>query len=500
MRCVRQHCCCRRHGLRHRCARLCLRAHHILALAATLPQVMMRARPELRSQPLGITQKYLVVTCNYPARARGVGKLQSIKDALDACPNLVLLPGEDLTPFRLASDEIFREARAYCKGLLRGLAAVAAVAGSSSTGKAKKGKRKRARSTRRDGDDDHDDHDGQGDDVGMDDGEDDNGEDNDDDYDNDDGSDDDDDDGNDGESNDGSDDDSDDDHNDVSTTRRGGSDGQAPSMRFGTMHHRLPPRLAAHVADVCRATSKTQRGSGGGRTGGSSSSSSDDSHRSGMPLERNGFDELFLDCSAFCHCVAAVRHHLLTRDREQGTPPYAGGSTAGGAEQQRERVTAAAAAPDAAATAGAGAAAAAARALVDELLASRPLAWQGHVVMASTNAATGARVAGPVAADSLKVASGDRAGAGAADAADADAGDADAGDAGDAGRAGGSGRQDLLVAIPPAAQAVDGAVRVVERSASLEEQLFAVAAAVCAGLRQHIRVRSAARLFLVLPE
>eukprot|EP01047_Picozoa_sp_COSAG01_P029828 COSAG01_NODE_2060_length_8520_cov_4.178839_10_plen_55_part_00 len=38
----------------------------------------MVSKPSLRQQPLGITQKYLVVTCNYPARAFGVGKLMAI--------------------------------------------------------------------------------------------------------------------------------------------------------------------------------------------------------------------------------------------------------------------------------------------------------------------------------------------------------------------------------------------------------------------------------------
>ena len=105
----------------------------------------------------GVTQKYLVVTANYPARARGVGKLmgivevrrqrlvcttlsglrpcgcrlrlcrsiartwQAIKLALSIpddtcmqwrlqarkrCPELVLVSGEDLTPYRRASKGI----------------------------------------------------------------------------------------------------------------------------------------------------------------------------------------------------------------------------------------------------------------------------------------------------------------------------------------------------------------------------------------------------------
>lgn len=76
--------------------------------------------PSLRGQPVGVTQKYLVgvdsqvsllliltssnkmckqllcfgeqvVTANYPARASGVGKLMGTKDAVKACPALVLV-------------------------------------------------------------------------------------------------------------------------------------------------------------------------------------------------------------------------------------------------------------------------------------------------------------------------------------------------------------------------------------------------------------------------
>jgi DNA polymerase iota len=43
------------------------------------------------------------VTANYPARAHGVGKLQLITAALEACPSLQLVNGEDLTPYRAVS-------------------------------------------------------------------------------------------------------------------------------------------------------------------------------------------------------------------------------------------------------------------------------------------------------------------------------------------------------------------------------------------------------------
>ena len=48
----------------------------------------------------GVTQKYLIVTANYPARSFGVSKLMGIKDAQQRCPELVLISGEDLTPYR----------------------------------------------------------------------------------------------------------------------------------------------------------------------------------------------------------------------------------------------------------------------------------------------------------------------------------------------------------------------------------------------------------------
>lgn len=49
---------------------------------------------------LGITQKYLLVTSNYPARRCGVTKLMGITEAQQKCPDLVLVSGEDLTPYR----------------------------------------------------------------------------------------------------------------------------------------------------------------------------------------------------------------------------------------------------------------------------------------------------------------------------------------------------------------------------------------------------------------
>lgn len=63
--------------------------------------------PTLCARPLGIQQKNIVVTCNYVARSRGVGKLQLLAEAQRICPDLVLVRGEDLTPYRKMSAAIF---------------------------------------------------------------------------------------------------------------------------------------------------------------------------------------------------------------------------------------------------------------------------------------------------------------------------------------------------------------------------------------------------------
>lgn len=58
------------------------------------------------SRPVAVTQKFVVVTCNYPARERGVGKLMVTAEAVRRCPELKLVSGEDLTPYREASDAV----------------------------------------------------------------------------------------------------------------------------------------------------------------------------------------------------------------------------------------------------------------------------------------------------------------------------------------------------------------------------------------------------------
>lgn len=67
--------------------------------------------PSLIGIPIGIQQKALVATISYEARAAGVDKLDSIKEALKKCPDMVLVNGEDLTYFRQVSSQVWRLVR-----------------------------------------------------------------------------------------------------------------------------------------------------------------------------------------------------------------------------------------------------------------------------------------------------------------------------------------------------------------------------------------------------
>ncbi|TDZ31131.1 DNA polymerase iota [Colletotrichum spinosum] len=69
--------------------------------------------PHLKSLPLGVKQKNILATCNYVARRRGVKKLMFITDAKKMCPDLVIIEGEDLTPFRDMSKTLFGYLRAF---------------------------------------------------------------------------------------------------------------------------------------------------------------------------------------------------------------------------------------------------------------------------------------------------------------------------------------------------------------------------------------------------
>ena len=97
---------------------------------------LMLPRNNVLSQP-GITQKYLVVTTSYEARRRGITKLMGIAEARQKCPDLVLVSGEDLGPYRAASRAILDVLRRFgvstepqgsnIKGCCRGLSGSASL-------------------------------------------------------------------------------------------------------------------------------------------------------------------------------------------------------------------------------------------------------------------------------------------------------------------------------------------------------------------------------------
>ncbi len=82
-------------------------------------QVEMIRNPMLRDKPLGIQQKYIIVTCNYVARKYGVTKLMAIREAKEKCPSLVIVNGEDLTHYREMSYEITSVLQRYNKSVER---------------------------------------------------------------------------------------------------------------------------------------------------------------------------------------------------------------------------------------------------------------------------------------------------------------------------------------------------------------------------------------------
>ncbi|OTB05406.1 hypothetical protein M426DRAFT_319941 [Hypoxylon sp. CI-4A] len=75
--------------------------------------VFENANPSLKGLPVGVKQKSILATCNYAARARGVKKLMPIFDARKICPELVIVNGEDLTPFRDASKKLWSVLRSH---------------------------------------------------------------------------------------------------------------------------------------------------------------------------------------------------------------------------------------------------------------------------------------------------------------------------------------------------------------------------------------------------
>ena len=74
--------------------------------------VVENETPVLKSLPLAIQQKHIIVTCNYEARRRGLYKLQLIREARRVCPDVIIVLGEDLTRFRNASKDLYNFLRA----------------------------------------------------------------------------------------------------------------------------------------------------------------------------------------------------------------------------------------------------------------------------------------------------------------------------------------------------------------------------------------------------
>lgn len=78
--------------------------------------VAIRARPHLKDKPVVIVQKHLCVTSNYVARQRAHGAVQKmtpVSKAKAACPDLVLIDGSDLTPFREANQQVVASIREW---------------------------------------------------------------------------------------------------------------------------------------------------------------------------------------------------------------------------------------------------------------------------------------------------------------------------------------------------------------------------------------------------
>ncbi|KAK4981946.1 hypothetical protein LTR66_009584 [Elasticomyces elasticus] len=69
--------------------------------------------PALKSLPLAVQQKQIIVTCNYEARRRGLHKLQLVRDAKKICPEVIIVLGEDISRFRDASKELYGFLKAF---------------------------------------------------------------------------------------------------------------------------------------------------------------------------------------------------------------------------------------------------------------------------------------------------------------------------------------------------------------------------------------------------
>lgn len=69
-------------------------------------QVEEVLKPELKGRPVGIKQRFHIVTSNLKAREFGIKKMELISDALKKCPELVIVNGEDLSNYKTYSKRI----------------------------------------------------------------------------------------------------------------------------------------------------------------------------------------------------------------------------------------------------------------------------------------------------------------------------------------------------------------------------------------------------------
>lgn len=63
--------------------------------------------PDLQGKMIGVQQKNLVITTNYPARRAGIPKTGFVVELKQRYPELILVNGEDLQHYRRFSRRVF---------------------------------------------------------------------------------------------------------------------------------------------------------------------------------------------------------------------------------------------------------------------------------------------------------------------------------------------------------------------------------------------------------
>ena len=76
-------------------------------------QVEAIRNPSLKGRPFGVYQKQVVVSSNYEARRLGVKKMSTRAEALKACPEMIMVNGEDLTVYREFSMKMFNTLKTF---------------------------------------------------------------------------------------------------------------------------------------------------------------------------------------------------------------------------------------------------------------------------------------------------------------------------------------------------------------------------------------------------